>query len=190
LHAEKNNEEDESPFTAMRKVAPKPHGMTGSTPMPNVPQLSMPPQPYPQMPFPQAYPIGSWNGMFGPYAQPIMMMPQLSTPMRKAFGIMTPTWPSTSKISASKGPKLKKWLQKVDEENNPQDPDASSSSSDVSIDVEYAASYYEAMKKEQLYYVADLLFLTPEQLRDAVGCSFVMAKRLLAKAESELSRNK
>jgi hypothetical protein len=96
----------------------------------------------------------------------------------------------TSKISTSKGPKLKKWLQKVDEENNPQDPDASSSSSDVSIDVEYAASYYEAMKKEQLYYVADLLFLTPEQLRDAVGCSFIMAKHLLAKAESELSRNK
>lgn len=125
--------------------------------------------------------INGWNGFYG--APPVMVVPTMSTPMRKAYGIEMPARPSAN--ASSKGPKLKRWLEKIDQEETGMDSDASFDS-DISIEVPTFQSYYGEMKAAGMYYVSDILHLTANELQISLKCTLIMAKRLLARAKAEM----
>lgn len=169
--------EHATPFGSMpRKAAPKPRGTTGPTPHANL--LASGIQPSPQF-LPQQSAVMLFGGEGG--STPMMVMPVLSSPARKALGLPSPEKPRQAPFV--QGMHIKKWLRRLDEGEKKLEED-DQTDSDVKQET-YMASY-PGLARLGVKYVSDILHLTAEEIRDEVGCSRVMARKLFSRAQIEM----
>jgi len=151
-----SNEEDEDGLGALR-VPDKPRGRTGPNPRAESP--ANPPVPTTSYPAPSA-------PMWPPYPYP-------PYPMPPGYGQPYPTLayppPSGSPVRTSaKGPRLIEWLRELEEE--------------LESDEESYVDLLPALKREGVHRVKDFALWNAADLRDSVGCSLGIAKRLLNEA--------
>ncbi|PVF90925.1 hypothetical protein CPB86DRAFT_792381, partial [Serendipita vermifera] len=183
-------EEDAFGHMTARRALPKPRGMNGNIPTTSVQSSTMmhTPQPFSQQ-FQPTY--AGFNGMFPQPSPQIMVVPShaLTSPMRKAIGLpMHPNGPpSPSRLASGKPPKLRIWLQQLDQDLNDMNSDDSESEADGR---ETYSSYYPQMKAKNIRRIEQITMLTPREVESELGCPFIMAKELHKKAEALLQQYK